>query len=83
MYLFSHDLANRGKKHMEKKNVNFTKDGMRVGVKHRSEEEYADRQQEVLVKTWNLSNESRPGTGSRSSSSTSRPSGSRTTSKTG
>lgn len=30
---------------MEKKNVSFTKDGMKVGVKEMSEEEYADRTQ--------------------------------------
>lgn len=30
---------------MEKKNVVFTKDGMKVGVKQLSEEDYAARQQ--------------------------------------
>jgi hypothetical protein len=45
MYLWTNDLANQGKKTMEKKNVSFTKDGMKVGVKQMSEEEYADRTQ--------------------------------------
>jgi hypothetical protein len=45
MYLWTNDLANQGKKTMEKKNINFTKDGMKVGVKEMSEEEYADRTQ--------------------------------------
>jgi hypothetical protein len=45
MYLWTNDLANQGKKTMEKKNVSFTKDGMKVGVKEMSEEEYADRTQ--------------------------------------
>ncbi|KAG9826418.1 hypothetical protein KCU98_g4888, partial [Aureobasidium melanogenum] len=45
MYLWTNDLANQGKKTMEKKNVMFTKDGMKVGVKEMSEEEYADRTQ--------------------------------------
>ena len=45
MYLWTNDLANQGKKTMEKKNINFTKDGMKVGVKPISEEEYADRTQ--------------------------------------
>jgi hypothetical protein len=45
MYIFSSELGTRGKKHMEKKNINFTKDGMKVGVKELKEEEYADRQQ--------------------------------------
>ncbi|KAG9529823.1 hypothetical protein KCU93_g3150, partial [Aureobasidium melanogenum] len=53
MYLWTNDLANHGKKTMEKKNVMFTKDGMKVGVKEMSEEEYADRTQSVLVNTWN------------------------------
>ncbi|KAG9574024.1 hypothetical protein KCU77_g14958, partial [Aureobasidium melanogenum] len=53
MYLWTNDLANQGKKTMEKKNVMFTKDGMKVGVKEMSEEEYADRTQSVLVNTWN------------------------------
>ncbi|KAG9699911.1 hypothetical protein KCU98_g4828, partial [Aureobasidium melanogenum] len=55
MYLWTNDLANQGKKTMEKKNVMFTKDGMKVGVKEMSEEEYADRTQSVLVNTWNQS----------------------------
>lgn len=37
---------------MEKKNVSFTKDGMRVGVKDVQNEEYVDRTQSVLVKAW-------------------------------
>ncbi|KAI4770494.1 hypothetical protein E4T44_14385 [Aureobasidium sp. EXF-8845] len=40
---------------MEKKNVSFSKDGMKVGVKEMSEEEYANRAQNVLVNTWNQS----------------------------
>jgi len=55
MYLWTNDLANQGKSHMEKKNVSFSKDGMKVGVKEMSEEEYADRTQSVLVNTWNQS----------------------------
>ncbi|KAG9682310.1 hypothetical protein KCU95_g4518, partial [Aureobasidium melanogenum] len=53
MYLWTNDLANQGKKSMEKKNVMFTKDGMKVGVKEMSEEEVADRTQSMLVNTWN------------------------------
>ncbi|KAF2102015.1 hypothetical protein NA57DRAFT_53950 [Rhizodiscina lignyota] len=55
MYVFSHDLAHRGKKHMEKKNIAFTKDGMRVGVKDKGSEHYEDKTQSVFVKAWNLS----------------------------
>lgn len=48
MYLWTNDLANQGKKSMEKKNVMFTKDGMKVGVKEMSEEEVADRTQRCV-----------------------------------
>ncbi|KAH0400869.1 hypothetical protein KCU89_g4748, partial [Aureobasidium melanogenum] len=54
MYLWTNDLANHGKKTMEKKNVMFTKDGMKVGVKEMSEEEYADRTQRCVFFTSNL-----------------------------
>ncbi|ORY60889.1 uncharacterized protein BCR38DRAFT_411996 [Pseudomassariella vexata] len=40
--------------HMAKKNVVFTKDGMRVSVKHVEEEKYVDRTQSWVVKAWNL-----------------------------
>ncbi|KAI5270547.1 hypothetical protein E4T47_06064 [Aureobasidium subglaciale] len=55
MYIWTNDLADQGKKTMEKKNMTFSKDGMKVGVKEISEEEYADRTQSVLVNTWNQS----------------------------
>lgn len=38
---------------MEKKNVVFTRDGARVGVKEVRAEDYADRTQKAFVKTWN------------------------------
>jgi len=40
---------------MEKKHVSFTKDGMKVGVKELNDEDYADKTQNLLVKTWNAS----------------------------
>lgn len=39
---------------MAKKNVIFTKDGMRVGVKQASQEQYIDATQSWVVKAWNL-----------------------------
>jgi hypothetical protein len=46
IYLWSNELADRGQKHMEKKNMTFTKDGgLKVGVKEMDAEEYADRTQ--------------------------------------
>jgi len=54
MYLFTNELAERGKNKMEKKNIMFTKDGMKVGVKTVAHDDYADKTQSVLVKAWNL-----------------------------
>ncbi|KAG5950120.1 hypothetical protein E4U53_005466 [Claviceps sorghi] len=39
---------------MGKKNVVFTKDGMRVGVKDVQNESYVDKTQSWVVKAWNL-----------------------------
>jgi len=41
-------------KNMNDKNVVFTKDGMRVGVKHVETEKYVDATQGWVVKAWNL-----------------------------
>jgi len=41
---------------MGNKNVVFTKDGMRVGVKHVETEKYVDATQSWVVKAWNLHN---------------------------
>ncbi|KAI8939231.1 hypothetical protein NX059_005057 [Plenodomus lindquistii] len=57
IFLYSNELAERGVKKMEKKNVVFTKDGARVGVKEVSAEEYADKTQRAFVKTWNTAKE--------------------------
>jgi hypothetical protein len=39
---------------MAKKNVAFTKDGLRVGVKDVKTENYVDATQSYVVKAWNL-----------------------------
>ncbi|KAL1591629.1 hypothetical protein SLS59_010088 [Nothophoma quercina] len=62
IYLYSNELAERGVRKMEKKNVVFTKDGAKVGVKEVSAEQYADKTQRAFVKTWNAAQES-PQTG--------------------
>jgi hypothetical protein len=41
-------------KKMDKKNVVFTKDGLRVGVKHIHDEKVVDKTQKYVVKAWNL-----------------------------
>lgn len=53
IFLYSNELAERGVKKMEKKNVVFTKDGARVGVKEISTESYTDKTQRAFVNTWN------------------------------
>ncbi|KAH9890875.1 hypothetical protein F4778DRAFT_372818 [Xylariomycetidae sp. FL2044] len=39
---------------MARKNVVFTKDGMKVGVKHVENEKYVDATQNWVVKAWNM-----------------------------
>ncbi|KAF1833179.1 hypothetical protein BDW02DRAFT_570269 [Decorospora gaudefroyi] len=57
IFLYSNELAERGVKKMEKKNVVFTKDGAKVGVKEVSTESYTDKTQRAFVKTWNTAQE--------------------------
>ncbi|GAB7366301.1 hypothetical protein MBLNU230_g8101t1 [Neophaeotheca triangularis] len=53
LYLWSNELADKGKAKMGEKHMSFTKDGgLRVGVKDMGAEEYADRTQNVLVDAW-------------------------------
>lgn len=40
---------------MQKKNVVFTRSGMKVGVKEVKNERYVDKTQSILVRAWNLS----------------------------
>lgn len=49
IYLWSNQLAARGVHKMEKKNVVFTKDGMKVGVKEVRPEEYQDKTQRYVA----------------------------------
>jgi hypothetical protein len=57
--MYSNELAERGVRKMEKKNVVFTKDGAKVGVREVSAEEATDRTQRAFVKTWNAAHERR------------------------
>jgi hypothetical protein len=45
MYIYSNQLADRGKKHLEKKNISYTKEGLKVGVKDRKDEDINDKLQ--------------------------------------
>jgi len=59
IFLYTNDLAEHGRKHMEKKNISFTKDGgLKVGVKDKRAEDIEDSTKSMFVKTWNLGNES-------------------------
>lgn len=58
IYLSVVKIQAQAKQQMGNKNVVFTKDGLRVGVKHVKTEEYVDKTQSWVVKAWNLSGES-------------------------
>jgi hypothetical protein len=60
IFLYTNTLAEHGKKHMEKGPITFSKEGgLKVNVKDVKREDYEDSTQSVLVKTWNLANESK------------------------
>lgn len=49
IYLWSNEMTDRGKKHMEKKHMTFTKDGgLKVGVKELKGEAYEDKTQKYV-----------------------------------
>jgi hypothetical protein len=48
-------ISSAANKKMQSKNVVFTKDGVKVGVKEVRNEKYVDKTQSFLVKAWNLS----------------------------
>lgn len=55
IYLSVQKISDTAAEKMESKNVSFTKDGMKVGVKQVKNENYVDATQGFLVKAWNLS----------------------------
>ena len=50
IYTIANDVADKTAKKMEKKNINFTKDGLVVGVKERGDEAYVDRTQRWVLR---------------------------------
>ncbi|KAL4915275.1 hypothetical protein BDW62DRAFT_203741 [Aspergillus aurantiobrunneus] len=52
-YSIVQEVSDKTRSKMEKKNVMFTKDGMKVGVREVNEEDYVDRSQSILVNIWN------------------------------
>jgi len=55
MYLSIQKISAVASDKMQSKNVVFTKDGVKVGVKELKTENYVDTTQGFLVKAWNLS----------------------------
>lgn len=53
VYTVIQDISNKTKAKMEKKNISFTKDGVKVSMKEVRDEDYKDQTQSVLVKVWN------------------------------
>ena len=45
LYIWSNELTDRGKKKMAANNISLNKDGMKVGVRQLSDEDYAAAQQ--------------------------------------
>ena len=54
IYLSVAKIRNNAEQRMARHNMVFTKDGMRVGVKHIEQENYVDRTQSWVVKAWNM-----------------------------
>jgi hypothetical protein len=54
IYLSVAKIRDSASERMGKKNVVFTKDGMRVGVKQIQNEKYIDATQSWVVKAWNM-----------------------------
>lgn len=48
VYSIVQDISDKTRDKMEKKNVMFTRDGMKVGVKEVNEEDYVDRSQRFV-----------------------------------
>ncbi|KAJ1325570.1 hypothetical protein MN608_08764 [Microdochium nivale] len=62
-------IGEQAEERMAKHNMVFTKDGMKVGVKHIENEQYVDKTQSYLVKAWNLAEEDKAHAGNGSGSS--------------
>ncbi|KAJ5239845.1 hypothetical protein N7468_004464 [Penicillium chermesinum] len=52
-YSIYQEVSKNTREKMEHKNIAFTKDGMKVGVRELKDEAYKDRTQSVLVNVWN------------------------------
>ncbi|KAJ5326744.1 hypothetical protein N7541_010426 [Penicillium brevicompactum] len=53
VYSIVQDVSKNTREKMERKNMTFTKDGMKVQVREIKDEAYKDQTQSVLVNMWN------------------------------
>ncbi|KAI2779389.1 hypothetical protein F4815DRAFT_474128 [Daldinia loculata] len=60
VYLGATKIRDSTEKRMARKNLVFTKDGLKVSVKHVEQEKYVDATQSWVVKAWNLGNPTPP-----------------------
>lgn len=54
VYSIVQDITKNTREKMEERNVMFTKDGMKVGVKEVDDEQYRDRSQRFVSRLWLL-----------------------------
>ncbi|MCJ1287231.1 hypothetical protein MMC26_006579 [Xylographa opegraphella] len=54
-YSIAQDVANKAAKKMEDKNIRFSKDGMKVGIKEKDARQEDAQVQSLLFKAWNYS----------------------------
>ncbi|KAI5859921.1 hypothetical protein GGS23DRAFT_254140 [Durotheca rogersii] len=56
IYLSVTKIRDNAERSMAKKNMMWTKDGLKVGVQHVEQEKYIDATQNWVVKAWNMGN---------------------------
>jgi hypothetical protein len=61
VYLSVTKIRETASQKMGSKNVVFTKDGVKVGVKEIKQENYVDATQSWVVKAWNLGSDAKKG----------------------
>lgn len=55
IYLSVYDIRNAAEERMSRRNIAFSKEGVRVGVRSVGNENYVDKTQRWVVKAWELS----------------------------
>ncbi|KAL6852816.1 hypothetical protein ACO1O0_007364 [Amphichorda felina] len=60
VYLSAQQIGESASQRMNRKNVVWTRDGVKVGVKSFKNEKYVDKTQSWVVKAWNLAKSGSP-----------------------